>query len=71
MVEKYVHHGTEVSVLSDVKGKHRSHCLCFQGCKRFEPGSKFNCPIAQAVYANCVRFNLTTPVYECPDYEPK
>jgi hypothetical protein len=29
-----------------------------------------NCPIAQATYENCVRFNTVTPVFECPEFVP-
>jgi hypothetical protein len=68
-VERYAHHGVEVSVVSAVKGQHRDHCLCFT-CERFNPDDSYtNCPIAKAVYANCVKFDLVTPVYECPKYE--
>jgi len=70
-VERYVHHGTEVVVFSELKGQHRDHCLCFNGCRRFKPGQPDNCPIAQATFENCVKFDLVTPVYECPVYEPQ
>lgn len=68
-IEKYVHHGCEVNVVSVVKGQHRSHCLCFLRCKHFKPGEKDNCEIAEATYQNCVKFNTVTPVYECPKFE--
>jgi hypothetical protein len=67
-VSRYVHHGVEVSVVDAVKGQHRDHCLCFS-CAHFKPGRVVNCPIAQAVFDNCVKFDLVTPVYECPQYE--
>lgn len=67
--EKYEHHGKEVSVVSAVKGMHREHCLCF-ACKNFIPEDReVNCNIANAVFENCVKFHLVTPVYECPEYE--
>lgn len=69
-IEKYVHHGAEVSVISEVKGKHRQHCLC-HSCLRFIPEDRtLNCSIANALYALCVNHNLVTPVYECETYEP-
>jgi hypothetical protein len=68
MIEKYEHHGVLVSVDSELKGKHREHCLCFK-CKKFFPGQENNCEIANAVYQNCVKFGLTTPMYECPKFE--
>jgi hypothetical protein len=68
-VTQYEHHGALVSVQSLLKGRHREHCLCYQGCVRFKPGQPGNCEIAQALYENCVRFNIVTPVWECPKFE--
>lgn len=68
-VEKYIHHGVEVSVVAEQKGKHRSICLCFENCRFFKPGTPDNCEIAQATFENCVKFNTTTPMLECPKYE--
>ena len=70
MVEKYIHHGTEVSVISEIKGLHRNHCLCYRSCKHFKPGKDDNCEIANANYQLCLRYDLVTPVYECPKYQP-
>ncbi len=70
IVEKYNHHGKEVSVVSEVKGKHRQHCLCMLGCKKFTPEKReSNCPIANTLYGLCVKHDLVTPVYECFLYE--
>lgn len=69
-IEKYIHHGKEVSVISKIKGMHRDHCLCHQQCRHFKPERKDNCPIAQANYRLCVEHDIVTPVYECPKYEP-
>lgn len=68
MITSYVHHGQRVSVQYHLQGKHRAHCLCFQGCQRFKPGQPDNCEIAQATYENCVKFGTVTPVYECPKF---
>lgn len=68
MIERYEHHGRLVAVQSELKGKHRQHCLCHI-CTKFAPGSEDNCPIAKAVFQNCVDFGLVTPVYECPEFE--
>jgi hypothetical protein len=68
LVEQYLHHGKMVWVFKERKGQHRQHCLCFI-CFKFKPGQPDNCPIAQAVYENCVKFNLTTPMYECPEFQ--
>ncbi len=64
---QYEHHGTTVWVDASLKGKHREHCLCF-ACEKFRPGTPENCPIAQATFENCVKFNTTTPVFECPEF---
>jgi hypothetical protein len=67
-VERYEHHGAVVAVQSELKGKHREHCLCWS-CAEFRPDDPHaNCPIARAVFAVCVEHNLVTPVYECPKY---
>jgi hypothetical protein len=67
-IEVYEHHGAKVAVRPDLKGKHREHCLCFQNCARFKPGQDDNCEIAKALFENCVKFNVVTPVWECPKY---
>jgi hypothetical protein len=68
-IEKYVHHNVEVSVLSDMKGKHQGNCLCWSGCKFFKPGTKENCNIAQTLFEVDKLYHITTPVFECPKYE--
>lgn len=67
MIEKYEHHGAQVFVDSELKGTHRSHCLCWK-CASFKPGKEDNCPIANKLYQICVEFDLVTPVYECPKF---
>lgn len=66
---EYIHHGCLVKVQKHLKGKHKDYCLCFSECQRFKPGTTENCEIAQANYENCVRFNIVTPVFECPVYK--
>lgn len=66
--ETYLHHGGWVRVQKHLKGKHRQHCLCMQGCIKFKPGTKENCDKADLLYAFCRAFNMTTPVWECPNY---
>ncbi|KKL20846.1 hypothetical protein LCGC14_2451380 [marine sediment metagenome] len=66
--EQYRHHGELVWVNSELKGKHRDHCLCFS-CGRFKPGvPETNCPKANLNYAVCIVGGLTLPVYECPNF---
>lgn len=66
--EVYSHHGTDVHVRSDLRGRHRSFCLCFM-CSKLRPGQADNCPIAQAVFENCVKYDIVTPMWECPKFE--
>ena len=67
---RYKHHGIEVAVRADLKGKHREYCLCHQ-CSNFKPGPpEQNCPTANALYAICILSNVTTPVWECAQFEP-
>ena len=68
---KYEHHGAEVSVIEENKGRHRENCLCWQGCEYFKPGDELNCHIAQALFSLCVAYNLATPVWECAKYKKK
>ncbi len=63
-IEQYDHHGKEVSVMTELKGLHREHCLCYV-CQKFEPGSVNNCQIAQDLFQFCVKNHVVTPVYEC------
>ncbi len=69
--EKYKHHGNEVFVRKDLKGKHRDFCLCFR-CKNFNIDVREeNCYIANIIYDTCVKYKLVLPVWECPVFEKK
>lgn len=68
-IVEYEHHNAVVKVRKDLKGKHRSFCLCWNNCQHFKPGQIDNCQIAQDVYKNCVEYNIVTPVFECPKYK--
>ena len=64
----YRHHGGEVAVDEDLKGKHQAHCLCFR-CAWFKPEDRErNCRLAELNFANCRLNNMTLPVYECPKF---
>ena len=65
-ITHYEHHGEFVAVQDHLKGLHREHCLCFQGCRFFKPESTENCNVAERVYRTCVDFGIVTPVWECP-----
>jgi len=68
---KYDHHGKEVFVDEDLKGKHREHCLCHK-CNKLDVTDPIkNCKIAQTNFLICCEYNITTPVYECSAFEEK
>lgn len=64
---QYIHHGKLVWVNSILRGLHRDHCLCHH-CSHFHPMESSNCRKAQELYEYCVLHDMTTPVYECPDF---
>lgn len=71
MIEQYIHHNRLVYVKSELKGKHREHCLCYI-CKDFYPeNSNSNCVIAQMLFTICKEYNVVTPVYECFHFKEK
>ena len=71
MITDYIHHGTSVFVDENLKGKHREHCLCWK-CGKFVPEDRDkNCQVANLLFAACCAFSITTPVWECPQWEPK
>ncbi len=68
-IERYNHHGTWMAVRSNLKGKHREHCLCFI-CNKFDiKDREKNCPIANILYRLCVLTEIVTPVWECKGFE--
>ena len=66
-VIQYEHHGELVSVQATLVGQHRGFCLCYI-CDNFHPNTLGNCPIAQATYEHNVKYNIVTPMWECPKY---
>jgi hypothetical protein len=68
--EEYMHHGLDMMVRKEDKGKHREHCLCYN-CAFFFPETLNNCHKAQEIYDNCVDLDVVTPVWECADFVPK
>jgi len=65
---QYLHHGKEVWVISEMKGNHQCHCLCWS-CEKFNPNNvEENCPIAQINFEMDIENNITTPVWECAEF---
>lgn len=70
MFIEYKHHGAMVWANTMNVGQHRFHCLC-HSCDHFKPGQEDNCERAQELYEYCVKWNMTTPVFECPVFKEK
>ena len=71
--ELYEHHGTEVTVREDLKGRHREFCLC-HSCNianLYDEQKGKKCPIANKVFALCKSHHLVLPVWECQMFEEK
>jgi len=66
----YIHHGTNMCVRTDLKGKHREYCLCYE-CARFYPDKANHCEIALAAYGLCKKYNIVTPIWECSRFVEK
>ena len=65
---QYIHHGVNVFVREDLKGKHSEFCLCYS-CDKFKPLNRDeNCPKANMLYNFDVVNDMVTPVWECPDF---
>lgn len=67
---EYEHHGGVVSVREDLKGRHWAHCLCSR-CAIFKKGDENPCEISRSAFAVCVKYNVTLPMWECPDFVEK
>lgn len=67
-IVKYFHHGVEVFTFEEIKGKHSIYCLCYANCAHFKPGQLDNCEIAEANFKLCLKYHITTPVFECSKY---
>lgn len=68
-VVSYTHHGREVRVREDLKGRHWEFCLCHRCAKLNLEDRSQNCRIASLLYALDVTLDLVTPVWECPEFE--
>lgn len=64
----YEHHGYEVWSMPHMAGKHKEHCMCHR-CSKFHPFDLDNCPIAQALFEFDVKHGVTTPVFECKEFD--
>jgi dUTP pyrophosphatase len=68
--EQYWHLDEKNWVRSDLKGKHWEYNLC-RVCKKFDPNEEgiSSCFTCSTVQYNCLRYNIVTPMWECPEFE--
>ena len=61
MIERYKHHGANVAVNSELKGKHSEHCLCHEPCPDF-PENGTPIELAEVLQRNLQKMaeNITT-----------
>ena len=64
----YNHHGREVAVFEEAKGKHWEANLCGH-CEFYKPNTPENCKIAQSTYEACIENHTCTPIWECAKFE--
>ena len=69
--EQYNHHGELVWVRQDLKGHHREYCLCHECTKLNTDDPQKNCPVAQMLFELDKKADITTPVWECPNFKRK
>ena len=66
---RYIHHDQNMAVDSELKGKHKEHCLCYR-CLYFWPEiPQKSCSVANILHNLNVTCGLVTPVWECTDFE--
>jgi hypothetical protein len=70
-ITTYEHHGIQVKVRTDLKGRHREFCLCYHCAKLNTEDRPNNCPIANELLAFDIKNGVVCPVFECPVFEEK
>ena len=70
-IKQFEHHGKKMWVEESLFGKHREHCLCFK-CKKLNiEDREANCKIANLLYRTDIMCGITTPVFECVEFEAR
>ena len=71
MYEKYERNGKTAWVRSDLKGKQKEYCMCWD-CKKFNPTTDDKgCSIIKNVLSLANNSNIVLPVWECGIFEKK
>jgi len=69
---RFEHNGRSVVGRTDLVGKHRKHCLCYE-CTlgALLDGTPTICLTAKQLYELCKATGIMAPVYECPQFIPR
>lgn len=71
MYENYERNGKKVWVRSDLKGKQKEFCMCWN-CKKFKPETENKgCNTIKNVLSLANNCNIVLPVWECEIFEQK
>lgn len=71
MYENYERNGKKAWVRSDLKGRHKEFCMCWD-CKKFTPDTEDKgCPIIKQVLDTAAHHNIVLPVWECGVFAAK
>jgi len=69
MYENYERNGKKTWVRSDLKGRQKEFCMCWD-CKKFKPETENKgCPIIKLVLETAANHNIILPVWECGVFE--
>lgn len=71
MYENYEKYSKKAWVRSDLKGKQKEFCMCWD-CENFEPETDDKgCDIIKNVLTMATERNIVLPVWECGEFEEK
>jgi hypothetical protein len=71
MYENYEKNNKKSWVRSDLKGKQKEFCMCWD-CKKFNPEAEDKgCSIIKTVLSLASEKNIVLPVWECGQFEQK
>ena len=71
MYENYARSGKQAWVRSDLKGRQKEFCMCWD-CRTFQPeAADKGCPTILGVLKMAAEKNIVLPVWECGEFQAK
>jgi len=71
LYESYERNGKRAWVRSDLKGRQKEFCMCWD-CGNFKPEAENKgCPIINGVLTMAAAENIVLPVWECGEFQQK